>query len=158
MNAFSSSWQAALTGALLAFTAALVYGLIFSLLTSLRAALRIRRITKQGSGTAMLYLANSNSVLIASLGFSLLIGLVAAFIQGLAWWLVVSLFAVFNVSPLVMALIVSILIVAGLHLILWNTQDIAHAILWRSLTSYGFWLGLPCLIFITITIGAFIRS
>jgi len=139
----------------LAFTTALMYGLMFSLLTSFRAALRIRRFSKHSSGTGIPYLASSNSVLIASLEFSVLLGLAAASIQGLTWLLIASLSATFSIHPLGIALGASLLVVALLHLVLWNTRDIAHAILRRSLTSYGFWLGLPCLFFIVMTVLVF---
>ena len=155
MNANPSAGQMALYGAILAFMAALVYGLIFTILTSLRASLRIRRILKPVERSGMLFLANGTSIFIASLEFSILLGLLAAILQGLVWFMAAWLSTVLNVEPLAIGIATSIIIIAVLHLMLLKTRDILHAILWRSLSSYLFWLGFPSLIFTAMTIWIF---
>ncbi len=49
---------------------------------------------------------------------------------------------------------ISFLIVALLHLLLWSSTGILHALIWRTLSAYLFWLGLPSLIFIGMTVLA----
>jgi len=155
---YQSPLQVALSGVILAFTAALIYGMIFTILTSLRASLRIRRILKSSERSGMLFLANGTSIFIASLGFSILLGIPAALLQGLTWLMAAWLSAVLNVDPFAIAIAVAILLTAVVHLILWNTRDILHAILWRARSSYLFWLGLPSLIFIAMTIWFFVTA
>jgi hypothetical protein len=140
---------------MLAFTAALVYGMAFSLLAFLRASLRIHRIASAGSGSGMLYLATGNSILIASLEFSLLLGLPAALFLGVTWGLADWLSAASGLNPAGTALATALLAAAGLHLALWNTRGIPHAVLWRSPAAYAFWLGLPSLIFLAMTAWVF---
>jgi hypothetical protein len=150
MSGFSSPIQAALEGALFASTTALLYGLVFSLLAFLRASLRIRR-TAPG-GTGMLYFATGNSILIASLEISLLLSLLAALFQGTAWGLASWLSAASGAALLGTALGVALAASTGLHLVLWNARGIPHAVLWRSPAAYTFWLGLPSLIFLAMTV------
>lgn len=155
MNLFQSPLQAALSGALLAFSAALLYGLMFALLASLRVIRRITRALPPVERSGRLYLANVTSILITSLELAVLLGLLAALLQGLAWLAASGLAAVLRVPALPAALLIAALLVTLLHLALRRAPELLYAMLWRSRSAYLFWLGLPCLIFMILTAAAF---
>ena len=101
-------------------------------------------------------LANAVSIFILAIEFATGLGLVAAVIGGLTMAMV-SLLArllerrLAQQQNALIGLALSVLIAAGLHLLLGSLEGLPHAILFRSTTSYLFWLGLPCLLYIAST-------
>lgn len=156
MVTYGSPWRVAWSGASLAFTASLVYASVFAVLASLRAALQILGALRPGEGRWMTIIATANSIFIAAIQFAILFGALAALIMGLTWLVVYGLSRWLNrqSSPgreAWIALATSLGVAILLQALLWSTEGLLHAVLWRSASAYLLWLGIPCLIFVGLT-------
>jgi hypothetical protein len=139
-------------GATLGFTAALIYGLSYSLLGTF---LTTSTVLKNAQIDVLpTIFANALSVFIGAMFFAITFGLLAAIIQGLAFCLVAALAGkklLGWVTPQGkwLGLGVSFIFSALIHLLIFFSPSIIFQVFWKL--SYGFWLGIPCLIFIGLT-------
>lgn len=147
--------RALLSGLKMGLATALFYGLAFCLVAIPRSSVQIVSSISLAEGMFAMLLANAVNIYLLAMEFAFGLGLIAALFCAFTLagvYLLVSIFRANTVRMrLWIGLAASLALAVLLHILLWPVEGIPHAMLFRSVGAYLFWLGAPCLIYITLT-------
>lgn len=134
---------------------ALFYGLAFSLVAIPRASAQILATLSLEEGMLATLFANAANIYILAIEFAFGLGLIAAVFCAISFLLVYGMVLILHANTprqrMWIGLATSLVLAVILHALLWPIEGIAHAMLFRSIGGYLFWLGAPCLIYIALT-------
>jgi len=153
-NCFRTVRSTAWCGVRLSFSLVLGYSLLFLVYAIVRSSLEIGASLAPTEGRLSLLLANAFALLVAVLGFALLMGAIAAICAVVVLLLVYGVSALLNPqrSPVRAAwigLFTTSISAAALVVFIQQSLGIYFAALWP--TGFLFWLGFPCLLFVAAT-------
>jgi hypothetical protein len=141
---------------------ALFYSLAFAIVAIPRASAQIFSSLTLSEGLLPTLLANAADIYLLSIEFAFGMGLIAALVCALTFAVIYLLVLVFKAQTarprMWIGAGVSLVLAVILHLLLWPLEGIPHAMLFRSVGGYLFWLGAPCLIYIVLTAWISARS